>query len=104
MHEFRRYVRVPMNTEVSVVLADGRRFSATSVEVSSGGMSLCGPEPVSVAQPVEISFALLTLPRLWVRGTISWRKPANRTFGVRFDPKDERRMKIKEWIDGCMEN
>ena len=38
-HEFRRYVRIPIVTEVNVVLADGRRFSATSAEISSGGMS-----------------------------------------------------------------
>ena len=36
-HEFRRYIRIPIVTEVNVVLADGRRFSATSAEISSGG-------------------------------------------------------------------
>jgi hypothetical protein len=103
-HEFRRYVRLPVCTEVSVVLGDKRRFSATSLEISSGGMSLQGPEALTVGQTLEISFALLTLPRLWVRGSVSWRKPANKSFGVRFDPKDDRRLKIKEWVDGYLEN
>src|SRR5580698_4534290 len=40
LHEFRRYVRVPVITEVGIVSADGRRFSASSIEVSSGGMSI----------------------------------------------------------------
>jgi hypothetical protein len=47
---------------------------------------------------------LLTLPRLWIRGNVSWRKVSPKRFGVRFDPKDDRRLKIKEWIDGYLEN
>jgi Tfp pilus assembly protein PilZ len=104
MHEFRRYVRIPVITEVSLVTSDSRRFTATSKEISSGGMSLHTPEVVSVGQGVEISFALLTLPRIWVRSTVSWRKPASKTFGIRFDPKDERRTRIKEWIEAYLEN
>lgn len=104
LHEFRRYLRIPVITEVSVVTGDGRRFAATSQEVSGGGMSLAGPEPVSAGEPVEISFALLTLPRLWVRGNVTWRKAPSKTFGVRFDHQDERRLKIKEWIDAYLES
>jgi Tfp pilus assembly protein PilZ len=103
-HEFRRYVRIPVITEVSVVTSDSRRFSATSQEISSGGMSLQSGEPVTIGQAVEISFALLTLPRIWVRSTVSWRKPSGKSFGIRFDPKDERRLRIKEWIDAYLEN
>src|SRR5215470_19329154 len=47
LHEFRRYVRIPVITEVSVVAADGRRFSATSQEISTGGMSLRTNEDMS---------------------------------------------------------
>jgi hypothetical protein len=103
-HEFRRYVRIPVITEVAVVTADSRRFAATSQEISSGGMSLRSSEAVSPGQAVEISFALLTLPRIWVRSMVSWRKAASKTFGVRFDAKDERRLRIKEWIDGYLES
>jgi hypothetical protein len=104
LHEFRRYIRIPVITEVSVTTSEGAVFSATSQEISSGGMSLRGAEAVSIGDPVEISFALLTLPRIWVRSTVTWRKAGNRTFGIRFDPKDERRFRIKEWIDAYMEN
>ncbi len=103
-HEFRRYARIPVITEVSIVTADHRRFSATSLEVSSGGMSLRSPELVFPGDAVEISFALLTLPRTWVRSTVSWCKAPTKTFGIRFDPADERRLPIKEWIDGYLEN
>ena len=104
LHEFRRYVRIPVITEVSVVSKEGRRFTATSQELSSGGMSLRGPEVVSPGQDIEISFALLTLPRIWIRSTVSWRKAPSKTFGIRFDPRDERRFRIKEWIDAYLEN
>jgi len=104
LHEFRRYVRIPVITEISVSTADGRRFSATSKDVSSGGMSLRSNEDVSSGQQVEISFALLTLPRIWVRASVSWRKAASKTFGIRFDPQDDRRLRIKEWVDAYFES
>jgi len=101
LHEFRRYVRIPVMTEVSIV-GDGRRVSATSIELSSGGMSIKSAEDFSIGQNVEVSFALMTLPRVNVRGSISWNKP--KSLGVRFDPADERRLKVKTWIDSYLEN
>jgi hypothetical protein len=103
LHEFRRYVRIPIITEIAMVSADGRRFTATSQEISTGGMSVKSPEDVPPGTGLEVSFALLTLPRIWVRAQVSWRKP-NKTFGVRFDAKDDRRFRIKEWIEAYLEN
>jgi Tfp pilus assembly protein PilZ len=101
LHEFRRYVRIPVMTEVLLV-GDGRRFTASSIEMSSGGMSLRTNEDVSVGTNFEVSFSLMTLPRVVVRGVVSWRKP--KTFGVRFDQADERRRPVKTWIDSYLEN
>jgi len=101
LHEFRRYVRIPVMTEVSII-GDGKRAVATSVEMSSGGMSVKTAEDFSPGANVEISFALMTLPRVNVRGVVSWNKP--KSLGVRFDPNDERRMKVKTWIDSYLEN
>jgi Tfp pilus assembly protein PilZ len=103
LHEFRRYVRIPVITEVALV-AGQHHFSASSIDLSSGGMSLKCPDEIKSGTPVEVSFALLTLPRIWVRGNVSWCKPATKTFGVRFDPKDERRTRIKEWVDSFLES
>jgi hypothetical protein len=103
LHEFRRYVRIPVITEVSIT-AGQAHFSASSIELSSGGMSLKSAEDVSSGQPLELSFALLTLPRIWIRGHVSWYKPAQKVFGVRFDSRDERRLRIKEWIDAYLES
>jgi len=101
LHEFRRYVRIPVMTEVSI-FGDGRRVVASSIELSSGGMSVKSSEDFSSGTNVEISFALMTLPRVIVRGSISWRKP--KSIGVRFDPTDDRRLKVKSWIDSYLEN
>ncbi len=102
-HEFRRYVRIPIVTEVNVVLADGRRFSATSAEISSGGMSFKTIEDLNPNQTLEVSFALLTLPRIWVKGAVTWRKPQSNLFGMRFEPGDDRRLKIKSWVESYLE-
>lgn len=104
LHELRRYVRIPVITEITVnVLNETRRFAATSIEISSGGMSMRSNEDISTGHAVEISFSLLTLPRVWVRGNVSWRNQAGKSFGVRFDSSDERRRRIKEWIDAYLE-
>jgi Tfp pilus assembly protein PilZ len=101
LHEFRRYVRIPVMTEVSIV-GDGQRISATSIEMSTGGMSVKSAEEVTIGANVEISFALMTLPRVNVRGIVSWKKP--KSIGVRFDPADDRRLRVKTWIDSYLEN
>jgi len=104
LHEFRRYVRIPVITEVSLTAGQNRHIIASTLELSSGGMSIKSGEEVAPGLPVEVSFALLTLPRIWVRGAVTWTKPASKTFGVRFDPHDERRLRIKEWVDSYLES
>jgi len=104
LHELRRYVRIPVITEVGITTHDNQKLTATSIELSSGGMSLRSAQDIVVGQSVEVSLALLTLPRVWVRGAVSWRNAPGRSFGVRFDPHDERRLRIKEWIDAYLEN
>jgi PilZ domain len=103
LHEFRRYVRIPVITQVSLA-AGSRRLDVSSHDVSSGGMSLRGLIDLGPGAPVEVTFSLLTLPRVWVRGTVSWIKPSSKMFAVRFDPRDDRRLKIKEWVDSYIEN
>ncbi|MBI2682318.1 MAG: PilZ domain-containing protein, partial [Acidobacteriales bacterium] len=44
LHEFRRYVRVPVAIGVDIE-NENQRLNALSLEVSSGGMSLQAPEP-----------------------------------------------------------
>jgi hypothetical protein len=102
LHEFRRYARVPIMTEVTVVSSDNQRITASSLEISSGGMSLKSAEDMPSGANVEISFSLLTLPRVTLRGVVTWRKP--KSFGIRFDSADDRRQKVKTWIDAYLES
>jgi len=102
LHEFRRYTRVPIMTEVTVVSPDKHRLTASSLEISSGGMSLKSAEDMPSGTNVEISFSLLTLPRVTVRGVVTWRK--TKSFGVRFDSTDDRRQKVKNWIEAYLES
>jgi hypothetical protein len=102
LHEFRRYVRIPVITEVAIQMGARRKITATSLEVSSGGMSIKSSEDVGPGEALEVSFALLTLPRIWIRGFVTWKK-SKHSFGVRFDTNDDRRRKLKEWIDAYLE-
>jgi hypothetical protein len=102
LHEFRRYARIPIMTEVTIVSGDGHRLSATSVDVSSGGMSLKSSEDMPTGTNVEVSFSLLTLPRVTIRGAVTWRK--SKSFGIRFESGDDRRQGIKKWIDAYLES
>jgi hypothetical protein len=101
-HEFQRYVRIPVMTEVRVTLADGSRVTAISQEISAGGMSLKSAHPPELGSAVEVSFSLLTLPRVWLRGIVAWRK-TNKSFGIRFDATDDRRQRLKDWLVAYLE-
>ncbi len=65
-------------------------------------MSFKGRFAPEVGDLVEISFSLLTLPRVWVRGKVAWKKP-HHSFGLRFDSTDDRRQRLKEWIAASLE-
>ena len=103
LHEFRRYVRIPVMTDVTVVAADSSRFLVTSQEISAGGMSMKGSAKLEPGQLVEVSFSVLTLPHIRLRAHVSWKKP-NKSVGIRFDPNDERRQRLKEWIVAYLES
>jgi Tfp pilus assembly protein PilZ len=68
--------------------------------MSTGGMSIKSAEDLSTGTNVEISFALMTLPRVTVKGNVSWRK--TKSIGVRFDAGDPRRMLVKSWVDSYL--
>lgn len=103
LHEFRRYARIPVMTEVSVILGDNSKVMVTSQEISTGGMSVKGTATLDVGQLVEVSFSLLTLPRIHLRAHVSWKKP-NKTAGLRFDATDERRQRLKDWVVAYLES
>lgn len=102
LHEFRRYVRVPVITDV-ILEAERSKYNATSVELSGGGMSMHTTGKVAIAQPVEVTFTLPGAKAVSVAGVISWIDSAEGTVGVRFDINDSRRAAVKAWIEEYLE-
>ena len=102
VHEFRRYVRIPVAIEVRVEM-EGRRFTCTSQEISAGGMSLKSTEKVPMGHSLEVAFDLPGMPQVRSRGTVCWLHPDDSLIGVRFDGQDERRLAVKQWIENYLE-
>ncbi len=102
IHELRRYVRVPVVTE-AIVESSNRKFEALTVEVSSGGMSVRCPNAIPSTDPVKVSLTLPGGVSVTVRANICWSKPAEKVYGLRLDPTDERRFRIRSWIDQYLE-
>jgi len=103
VHEFRRYVRVPIVSEVRVKF-DGSEIRGTSLEISAGGMSLRGGTQLSTGQSVSVAFELPRMAQVSIRGTVCWSRPSDGSFGVRFDATDEARFHVRQWIDDFIEN
>jgi DNA-binding response OmpR family regulator len=104
VHELRRYVRLPVVTEVRVEYGANASFRATSVEISAGGMSMKTDLRLPKEQAVEVTFSLPNNGNmLSVRATVCWRRDAVDMLGIRFDGNDERRLAVKRWIDSFLE-
>jgi hypothetical protein len=75
-------------------------FRARSVQLGTRGMSLEHADQLSLAQPVELTFALPSGSCLRVGAVVWWKKDSRA--GVRFDPREDYRA-IEEWIE-CQSN
>jgi hypothetical protein len=103
VHELRRYVRLPVVTEVEVDYGQGS-FRANSVEISAGGLSMKTDVRLAKEQPVEVTFSLPPNSKTVVsRANVCWKREGASMIGIRFDPTDERRLEVKRWIDGYLE-
>jgi len=102
IHELRRYVRVPVIAEATLELG-ATTAKVMTVEVSSGGMSVRSPNPLSYTDSVRVSARLPGLDNLDVRAFICWARPAEKVYGLRFDPSDQRRLQVRRWIDQYLE-
>jgi hypothetical protein len=102
LHELRRYVRIPVVIEVQVE-AEGRRFSASSREISAGGMSLCVSNGLPSAANYQLSFTLPDTPKIVVYAALCWRADAEGMVGMRFDVNDNRRFEVRKWIDDFLD-
>jgi hypothetical protein len=101
LHEFRRYVRLPIVSDVSIETPQGIR-KATSIEVSAGGMSLSA-QGLQLGDTVTLTFDLPQRPAITLLAKVSWVRAQEKTAGVRFDSTDARRVRVKEWIEEYLE-
>ncbi len=86
-----------------IVAACAGRAAMTTVEVSSGGLSLRSRSVLQMNEPVKVGLELPGLPylnqsRLCLLGT-----RGRQSLGLRFHTADERRLKVHGWIDEYLE-
>ena len=103
IHELRRYVRIPVVSQVEIDTGNRTPFTVTAVEVSSGGMSVRSLSPLPKADSIRLNLALPGLEKLSVRAFVCWYRDSDKIYGLRFDPTDERRLRVRGWIDQYLE-
>src|SRR5437868_368719 len=103
LHEYRRYARIPVLTDVGILHA-GARVTGTSVEVSGGGMSLTTPRKLKIGDALEVTLNLPQSKPITSRAVVSWidEGPESQT-GIRFEADDERRREVKKWVEDYLE-
>jgi hypothetical protein len=98
LRELRRYVRVPLVS--AVMLQTGTEsVPASTFEISSGGMSLHTKARLAVPQSVQATLHLPGSGEMAVRAVVCWIRRDEDAAGLRFEPGDERRLQVREWIE-----
>ncbi len=100
LQELRRYVRVPLVTDVGIQGAEGS-FRGCSREISGGGMSVQFSGALSNSGPrLRLSFALPGRPALTIAAAVCWKSDS--LCGFQFEDADPARQMVKEWIDSFL--
>ncbi|HMK31637.1 MAG TPA: PilZ domain-containing protein [Terriglobales bacterium] len=102
LHEFRRYVRIPVIVKVEARLAT-RKIQASTVEVSGGGMSLRHEGKFLLGEEAHLKFDLPGKAGLSCRAEVSWVDAEQQMAGLRFDINDDGRLSVKQWIEDYLE-
>lgn len=102
IHELRRYVRIPVASQAEFDV-NGRAIVGTTVEVSSGGISIRCLAPLPKSDPIRLTLTLPGMDKLNVRAFVCWYRESDKVYGMRFDPTDERRLRVRGWIDQYLE-
>lgn len=102
-HELRRYVRIPLVSEIAIISAAGRG-RAVMQEISGGGLSAETTLPLSVEDSCDLLVELPNLPELKLASRVAWVRPDARLCGFRFDSQEVNRFRVKNWIDEYLES
>jgi hypothetical protein len=103
IHELRRYVRIPIVAQVEIDVGGCAPVPGTAVEVSSGGISIRCLTQLPKTEPIRLILTLPGIEKLSVRAFVCWYRESDKVYGMRFDPTDERRLKVRGWIDQYLE-
>ena len=103
IHELRRYVRIPVVSQAEIDTGNRVTAPVTTVEVSSGGVSVRCSTQLPKSDPIRLNLSLPGLGKLSVRAFICWYRESDKIYGLRFDSTDERRLKVRGWIDQYLE-
>jgi len=102
LHEFRRYVRVPVAIAVSIK-DNGTMLEGLTQEVSSGGMSFtCAGVPGN--KPLQTTFTLPGTNTISIKGVICWRREKDNFYGLRFEFADGNRQVVRRWIEDFLDS
>ncbi len=102
VHELRRYVRIPVVTDVTLTV-DNKRIAGHTQEVSGGGMSVKVPTKLAIGQALDICFDLPKNPGIKLAATICWLRETDNLVGLRFAAEADGRSQVKQWIDDYLE-
>lgn len=99
LQELRRYVRIPLVTEVSIETV-GKQVRGSSREISRGGMSvhLAGITPEQ--NKVRLAFTLPGTPLIRISAAVCWKKDSQ--IGLQFEDSDHSREIVKNWIESFL--
>jgi hypothetical protein len=103
IHELRRYVRIPVVSQAEIDTGSTLTIRVTTVEVSSGGLSVHSVAPLPKSDSVRLLLALPGMDKLSLRAFVCWHRETDKVYGLRFDPADERRLRVRSWIDQYLE-
>jgi hypothetical protein len=100
LQELRRYLRIPLVTEVSIQSGDGS-LRGSSREISGGGMSVqFSGALANNGSRLRLSFALPGGPALTIAAAVCWKSDS--LFGFQFEDTDPARQSVKRWIDSFL--
>jgi PilZ domain-containing protein len=98
VRQLRRYVRLPLVTEVKATSPTRGTLTGLTREISAGGLSVYAVEGLAVADTAQLTFGLPGLPGLEIPGVVCWRLEVQRTTGFQFRQCNDR-LRLKAWID-----
>jgi len=99
-HELRRYARIPLATEVELIV-NQQTFHGVSREISGGGMSINFSKlPKAIkAEKAEVKFVVPPGRVVTLHGDVCWVYEDDNLLGVKFLPEPEPLVPVRAWID-----